>query len=387
MAKAAKQTKGFKTAGKKRAPRHKNVVSLIHGEEPLFLEIPSLIEMAKALTWYNRVHKTKDLREDVFTWMAKNGYTPAEIEAAKARKAMLVMTDCALARLAHRGSVLPQKTILHLRDRVNNLLHGRVVEEEDDVDEEGNIVEEKAKSKKVSPRVHAERRAERVNAQLIEHIDATIDAMAKGGERTFDTAYSLFNKVEPGPISLQFIADWVQKEMGWINDAYKNPSEYIFTKSQLKAFMALYKDVYDEADKRLNTKKQRKPRKPKARNISKAVSKVRYMAESKIAKVKSVDPTNIIGATEVWVFNETFRKLGVYKAAEGKVLDISRSSIVNFDENHSIEKRCRKPAEVCAQVLTSMKAGLKRILPTIKAQENVLSGRLTPNTVIVRCIK
>ena len=98
----------------------------------------------------------------------------------------------------------------------------------------------------------------------------------------------------------------------------------------------------------------RKPRKRKEKSPEKLVAKLKYKIEDTKLGIKSIDPTEIIYAESLWVYNTKTRKLGQYQA---KVLDprkmnrpgtglmVKGTSIIGYDEETSIQKTLRKPEQ------------------------------------------
>jgi len=119
------------------------------------------------------------------------------------------------------------------------------------------------------------------------------------------------------------------------------------------------------------------------RNASKA-AKVKYLKTDPTYSLTSVNPITLIGATEVWVFNAKTRKLGKYVAQEYQTLDLSGTSLKNFNPTQSVSKTLRKPAEQLKEFAKAGKVALRSFLKDIRATETKLSGRLNTDTIILK---
>ena len=98
-------------------------------------------------------------------------------------------------------------------------------------------------------------------------------------------------------------------------------------------------------------------------------------------------PTDIIGVMQLWVYNTKTRKLGVYHAEDAGGLTVKGSSILNFAESKSVQKKLRKPEVTLPDVLTGGKVFLRNVIDTIKAVESNLNGRINADTILLRIVK
>lgn len=131
----------------------------------------------------------------------------------------------------------------------------------------------------------------------------------------------------------------------------------------------------------------RKPRARKAVPPAKLVQRLKFKTKDDDLKVTSVRPETFIGADTLYVFNTKYRTLGVYKAADGAGLTIKGQTLQNFDGDKSVAKTVRKPDTVLAQVLAAGKIDSRRILDGIRATEKKLTGRIGPDTILLKVYK
>ena len=93
---------------------------------------------------------------------------------------------------------------------------------------------------------------------------------------------------------------------------------------------------------------------------------------------------DIIGSSELWVYNTKTRKIGKYVAAEFKTLSIKGSSIENYDEVRSVGKTLRKPEEKLKEFAKAGKIQLRKFLTEIKAVETKLNGRINTDILLLK---
>jgi hypothetical protein len=122
----------------------------------------------------------------------------------------------------------------------------------------------------------------------------------------------------------------------------------------------------------------------KAPSKEKLVAKLKYAKEDRTLKVVSVNPADIIGASELWVYNIKTRKLGKYVAASYQTLNIKGTTIVGYDEDKSVAKTLRKPDEQLKEFARAGKVALRTWIKDIKAVEIKLTGRINEDTLLLK---
>lgn len=134
-------------------------------------------------------------------------------------------------------------------------------------------------------------------------------------------------------------------------------------------------------------KAQRKTRKKKAPSTSRMVAKLKYLERHNELGIASVNPADIVGAKELWVYNVKYRKLGCYTAFDAAGLGVKGASIVGYSEDLSREKTLRKPKEQLKDFMGSGKVKLRKFLDNIKAVDTKLKGRINNNIVLLKVFK
>jgi hypothetical protein len=136
------------------------------------------------------------------------------------------------------------------------------------------------------------------------------------------------------------------------------------------------------------SKATRKPRAKKAPSKEKIIAKLKYKATDEKYQIASVNPLELIGATEIWVFNTKTRKLGKYiAAADAGVMNVKGSALIGYDEEKSVQKTLRKPEETLKEFKNAGKIKLRKFLEEIKTTDTKLSGRINEDTIILKALQ
>lgn len=133
-------------------------------------------------------------------------------------------------------------------------------------------------------------------------------------------------------------------------------------------------------------KVNRAPRAKKAQPKEKVVAKLKYMKTNEPLKLVSINPTDIIGAKELWVFNTKTRKLGKYVANEYMELGVKGTSITGFNETTSVQKTIRKPEEKLKEFKAAGKVQLRKFLEDINATDTKMNGRINEETILLKAV-
>ncbi len=171
-------------------------------------------------------------------------------------------------------------------------------------------------------------------------------------------------------------------------DVYNKDDEYyVEAWSHLKPkyhkkMMDFYGMIVDDLDRIIkNSTAQRKPRKKKTLSATRLVKSLKFQPEFSDLKLVSINPEKIIGATELWVYNTKYNRMGVYHAVNSiRGLSVKGCTIQHFDEDVSIQKTARKPQDALS-VLN--KRSLKKQLNHMKTREQKMTGRINAQTILL----
>lgn len=337
----------------------------------------------------------KDLKPKVVLWMQQNGYTKDQIKAFKDTKdnrCNLTMGSIAANLLKGMPAVRAdfndgRDSTVWLREQI-----ARVVSEgkDDEVVDENAVVEDK-------PAVYVPSIQERLRDAayaMTEELEDALESFSQDPE-TFDPkAFKILNLLrgkQAKAAHARVIKEYYQRQYNEYLELAEGECEQLkegyshLTKSQIKKITQFYGEIVSACDMLSQEAKiNRKPRAKKPTDKSKLVSKVKYLKQDDKFKVVSINPEDVIGAKELWVFNTKTRKLGKYVAAEFSDLSIKGTSIINFDENKSVAKTLRKPEEQLKEFKSAGKVQLRKFLDDIKAVDIKLNGRINEETLLLK---
>lgn len=129
----------------------------------------------------------------------------------------------------------------------------------------------------------------------------------------------------------------------------------------------------------------RKPRKKKVKPASQLVSKMKFKESD--GDLKSVNPCDIIGCSQLWVYNVKTRNLSVYNAVGSSGLSVRGTTLTGFDPESSITKKLRKPEAVIKPLLDGGKIYLRKVMDNISTKEASANGRVNEDTILLRVVK
>ena len=140
--------------------------------------------------------------------------------------------------------------------------------------------------------------------------------------------------------------------------------------------------IIDDIDRLIkNATAQRKPRKKKQATASKLIKSLKYQAEHKDLRLVSINPEKIVGASELWVYNTKYNRLGVYYAENSvRGFSVKGCTIQHFDSDTSIQKTARKPKEVLGKLT---KQSLRKKLKEMKTKDQSMTGRINAQTILL----
>ena len=191
-----------------------------------------------------------------------------------------------------------------------------------------------------------------------------------------------------------FIAEWIKKAASEYITVYESTDDQIkegysnIGKRKITQLIKLINSWSEDLDRYTQFKKaNRKPRVKKAKPPGVQVSKLKYKREDTELKIKSVIPSEIVGSSQVWVYNTKYKKLAVYRTEATSGIEVKGSSLQNYDPDLSEQKTLRKPAETLKEVLNAGKIQLRRIIPELTTKETPVNGRINDECIIVRVIR
>jgi len=168
-----------------------------------------------------------------------------------------------------------------------------------------------------------------------------------------------------------------------LQEGYSN-----FNKIQIKKLIVYFDSVILDCGRIGNEKPViRKTRTVKAKTPEQVLAKLQYCKSCPELKLESIDPKLILGATQLYVYNTKYRKVGLYQANDASGFSVLGTTLKNFDETKSIQKIVRKPEVILPELFKAGKVALRTFMSKIMTTETALTGRLGPDTILLKVIK
>lgn len=354
-----------------------------------------LRQFHSAMAWYRLESSAKELKPKVIDWMGRQGCTKEDISAFKKTKDNRCgMTMGAVAACLIKGmpSVRAdfndgRDTAVWLRARINEVIEqGR-----DDLDDSEEVVE--VKKDVYTPSI--QERLREVSLGMTEEIETAIEAFQTDPE-TFDPkAFKVLNLLKAKQAKAahaRIIRDFYARDLAELLELASGKADEQLregyshrSKKQIKSFIAFLQEIESACNMLMQEAKvNKKPRAKKAVSKDKLIAKLKYKKSDEPLKLVSINPADIIGAQELWVFNSKTRKLGKYIAAEFQELGIKGTTITGFSEMKSVQKTLRKPAEQLKAFKEAGKVVLRKFLEDINAVDTKMNGRINEEIMLLK---
>jgi hypothetical protein len=355
------------------------------GDERALSEDNYQRDLLIALNYYNSNHDDKDKKKWFITHYAKTD--------KKSAAAMLKIDEHhfrhagVLSRLIELGSELQEKEQKFLDERIE-FLKSQVDVRQKSQDKADKKAADAAKAALPSNVISIQQRMEDKAHEVAGEIEGAIDDFVLGGCKSdFSTKnYLLANQVA-GPIAKRVgelfvstaeeLREALEGKDPQLVEGYSN-----FTKRELKRFAEFVEGIIADCQQMVQTAKaNRAPRKTKPVSPAKLTAKMKYLKEFPELKLKSVLPSNCVGASEVWFYNTKYRRVGVYKAENG-TLSVKGTTIIGFDIKESKAFTLRKPEEFF-KGLSLGKRALGAAIKPLKTKPSQPNGRINEETIIL----
>ena len=347
-----------------------------------------------AMSYYRLEFSNKDLKPAVLKWMTEVGCTKTDIAAFKKTKDNRCNTTMgAIASCLLRGMPAVRADFNQGRDTAAWLRKEivEVIEQgKDDIDD--SVVVE-VKPTVVQPSI--QERVKEAAFRMTEELEDALEGFQTDPE-TFDPkAFKVLNLLKGKEVKAahaRIIKGFYAKDLAELEELASGKADEQLregyshrTKKQVKNLIAFYQEIMSACDMLAQEAKvNRKPRKAKVVPKDKLVAKLKFMKSNEPLKLVSINPTDIIGASELWIFNIKTRKLGKYIASEFNTLNIKGTTITNFDEFKSVQKTVRKPEEKLKEFKAAGKVQLRKFLDDINATDTKLTGRINEETILLK---
>lgn len=360
------------------------------GDEPLFAVQPDPDQrgLGRAFGWYNRYYGRKDAKQLFAQWLDVND-RPKEAKLIRTVDEKEFFTSiCFLSRMSVRGLQLTEHEALALETEVSRLLHTLAKPTGATLPEEAEE-EVKAPNRPNIQEVMLEK-AREMGGELEGLLDEymMLGSQSKHNIRPIDTII----KANVLAHHIKVIVDQWSARIKEIEEAAKGDDEQLvegyahLSKAQMKNLVKFCELVINDLNGYNNIKKAAKaPRVKKAVPITKIVAKLKYLKEFDELKLKSIEPTKVHGASEVWLYDTSKRKVTYYVADSfAQTLSVKGNTLLGFDKAQSMTKTLRKPADQLKELLKAGKPAARKWLKDVKTVSTEPNGRFNDNIIILK---
>lgn len=369
------------TASEKRALKKKDklekVTAFLKGGsgEPQIDEQEYEISFIKAMNWYGAYEEWKVLRKWAETYVKK--HRKDAIKYVSMAWDIELKHIAIVARLTDRGQYVSPGHIKFVDEKITHLVTKYSQVKAEEPKEEKKLVS-------VIDKIYE---AANTHAEVV---DLEIDKFIIGKKSDFSMKnYLLSNGISGAvakKIAEQFVSLATELELAvqgkddQLTEGYSN-----FSPFQLRKFKEFVNGIISDCTQQVvRAKAERAPRKRKEKPAAVLVARMKYLKEHKEGTVdlKSINPANIIGANELWVYSPENRRVYVYRGLDGGKLSVRGTTITNFDTSNSETRMLRKPEEFFKN-LQIAKRVLSNKFKDLTTKPSIPNGRINDKMILL----
>jgi hypothetical protein len=345
-----------------------------------------------SMDWYRLEKSNKDLKPEVINWMSTNGYTKDQIKAFKDTKDYRCSSTMgSIAANLNRG-MPPVRVDFNNGKNTAVWLGNQIAEvlEAGRNDYEPEIVDDKTKA----PVMTIQDRLRETSFAMLDEIEEALGTFGDAPDDFNPKQFKVLNLLkgkQAKAAHARIIRDYYAPQLAEYEEVKAGTCEQLkegyshISKKNLQKLIDFHAEIVSACEMLMQEAKiNKKPRARKAKPAEKIVEKLKYCRANEPLKLVSVNPADIVGAKELWVFNVKTRKLGKYVAEEFQELSVKGTSITGFSELLSVQKTLRKPEEQLKEFKAAGKVQLRKFLEDIKAVDIKLNGRCNEDTVLLK---
>lgn len=351
-----------------------------------------------AMTYYRLESEIKTYKPVVVKWMETVGCTKADVAAFKKVKDSRVNTTMgAVAHCLLRGMQAQRDDFNKGRDNTA-WLRAEIVkvlsDGKNDVDPDVAAAEKEASKAEVyTPSI--QERVRDAAMRMTEEIENAIESFQADPEAFNPKEFKMLNllkAVEAKAAHARLIKGFYERTLAELEEAstpkcdeqLKEGYSHL-SKANMKKIVIFYQEIMSACDMLAQEAKvNRAPRAKKPTDKAKVVAKLKYMKQNEPLKLVSINPIDVIGSKELWIYNTKSRKLGRYVASEYMELGVKGTTITGFNESESICKTLRKPEEKLKEFKAAGKVQLRKFLDDINATDTKMNGRINEEMILLK---
>lgn len=342
-------------------------------------------KVIETLRHYNYFYDISDGVKWAKEWIKQNRSKTDLKYFSMAEDWRVSMTLGGLCKMMLNGATFDEKRMTWINGKIQEVIdHSKHIEQQKKKAKTEVKIERKSAADIVKDRTHD------FIAELEDRLDHWTDQ-----EETF-SVYDELKKVDAAYNTAKAVYDYYKPLVEELVELTTKKTEDLveaYTKSlggirMQKRYLAFVKKFCDDSEMFMNSKKAvRKPRAKKVVTSSQQVAKVIYQKESSEFKITSIEPSNIVGANMVVLFNTKTRDVTILNSSSGNGFTVKGTTIQDIDVENSYRKKVRKPESFLAEATKSTKARVKRVFEELKTKSAEANGRLNTDTIILKAYK
>ena len=387
-----KTVKTVKRKPKKTRTERKNFDNMHYGPEP-DVDYFNNHSISNFLGWYNYMWDSKYTKTVLIKYAKKFGYKNAN----KFKKLIIPNSLAYIATGLEKGLTFPVSKSAEEGETGNEYYQKYLHAELRKYNDRAHKLYNMYLGSEINPETTVEKKRktvqENINSKvqlLLAEVDYAIDVW---NVEPFDM-YKYLSENKVSAMVAKKIPEEYQDLLDEIVEARDGNSKQLkeayghLSKHELGQYINFIKKIQTDAERFAeNHKPTRKPRKAKQFSAKEKVSKLSFLNEDTDNKVASIDPSKIIGAQILFLFNSKTNQLAYYHAADRDGLDVKGTSIKNFDTDTSaVKKLGAKTTYFLDRVLGGGKITLNKIMNEINSKASKVTGRVNNNMIILKVI-
>lgn len=330
--------------------------------------------LSRAFNFYNQDKDKKDARVYLKTYIKHKGMA---VDIDGVSDSNIILTYGWLSRMVLNGNTLI--------DRHNEVLDSYII----------NLSTTKQVIKVVVDKVTKPSVRDYMQdkiAEVIGELEGQVDAFLKE-----DKEFDLYNYLQANSIPKPYCKDideWARKRGTEFTEVYKTMDKDTkdgysnISRRQQANLVKMFGAFIVDLEKYTQFKKaNRKPRVTKAKPPAVQVARIKFKKEDTELGIKSVNPSEMVGASQVWVYNVKYKRLAAYRSDSVLGIQVKGSTLQNYDPDMSECRSIRRPEAFLKVLLDASKVKLRKLLSDLTTKGYDVTGRINDECIIVRVLK
>jgi uncharacterized protein (DUF433 family) len=338
---------------------------------------------SKAFAWYNYHYGKKDAKDMLCQYLDVN-HRPKDAKLMRGiPDSQIRLTPAWVCRMTLMGLQLNEHEQCIIDEQIANML--KIKQEVKKVINEAEVA-----VAKLTIQDHLREKVSECAGELEGMFDDFIKAGAKMSADWKPIAQIRGMNISPNMVGT--IADTWKTKLAEFEEVLTGTDADLvegyshLNKNQIKQCVKFIEQVIADCGNYVQIKKvERKPRAKKAVSPEKLSAKFKYLKAFAELNLTSIAPSQLVGASEAWLYDTKKRKL-IHVVADTHMgtFSVKGSAIVGFDVVQTVQKTLRKPAEQLKELLAGGKPATRKVFKDIKSTETKYNGRGNENLIILK---